>query len=720
MHNVKEIVKAVRDAMVACLSDLVSQALADANMAISNEAASKRSRDLNLINEREAVLKRFAANISDNFDGLTGVVANKINVLDYASLSLVEEADLEAIIAMEGMISHARNCDISQYLSFTTRLDSLFYGTRIDESNNPMDPEQLGEAFRESLRPLGMTALELLISYRKFNSSVFHDLEKILKQANSVLIDHKVLPDLDMAARSRSEQRNKRSARPQKIDPTDRAFSSQSAGPASAPVGDQQLLSLMQKLLHSNSGEVNSLQAPSAPQASVNAVNSGTEGMMVGKQKLEVVANDQLLALLNRLQPVSIATGTAPSESQNLRESVDTLLEQEASADTLPAIDSQSSDIINLVTIFYEEIWNDRTVPIPIKELIGRTQITILKIALKDPGFFDSADHPAREFLNEIAIAGISWTGSVKLDEEPLYDKMQELVSSVIREYDGDLLVIERLLADFIDFRSVHAASISENEQQLVNEDERKHRLHEVEQYALHKIEERILDVGIDPFVTAFLQTYFHKFVVQVVLREGPGGISWRPIMNTIDVLLWTVSTEKTEGDLQRFAKVNPRLLVNLGKALDVAGIEKEEADEALEKLKRVQEACFKKPVTANEVRAQTPNSEPVAQGAASVDASLPKLPDDDEHLLEVEKYPIGTWLEFQGEGEQTIRCTLAAKIVTIGKYIFVNRRGVKVVEKSKMGLARELKAGTAKVICGAPLVDRAMESVIARLRKVE
>ena len=68
-------------------------------------------------------------------------------------------------------------------------------------------------------------------------------------------------------------------------------------------------------------------------------------------------------------------------------------------------------------------------------------------------------------------------------------------------------------------------------------------------------------------------------------------------------------------------------------------------------------------------------------------------------------------------QGGHTIRCTLAAKIDTIEKYVFVNAQGVKVVEKSKIALARELKAGSVKVICGAPLVDRAMESVMARLR---
>lgn len=720
MDNVRNILNGVKEVMISCLSNLVSEALADANMAIANEPASKRSPDLNLMTERDEVLQRFASNIATNFDELTGGVTKQVNVLDYGSLSLVAEDDLEAIIAMEGMISHARNCDISEYISFTTRLDSMFYGTRIDESNNPMDPEQIGEAFKESVRPLEMTAIELLITYRKFNRSVFHNLEKVLTEANAVLIDNGVLADLDMAARSRAEQQNKRNARPQKIDPTDRAFSTDSSGMVAPSASSKQLLSVMQKLLHS----IPEQQGASQPQSSAEAVSGGAvqPGMMVGNQKLEVIANDQLLALLDKLQPtrdgVSDEKIGSESEPQNLAESVGGLLQQESDAETLRAIDRESSDVINLINYLYEAIWNDKTVPMPIKELVGRTQITILKIALRDASFFESANHPARVFLNELATAGISWTGTEKLDQDPIYEKMQALVNNIVREFEEDLSVIENHLAEFIRYKDEHANAIKESEQQLLNEEERKNRIDEVEQYAYHKIDERILDAGIDAFVKDFLLTQFHKFVVQVVLREGPGGISWRPVMNTIDVLLWTVSTEKQEGDLKRFVKVNPRLLLNLGKALEVAGIDAAEAEDSLTQLQKVQEACFKKRAVNLSDGMQESESEEQGKSQASIKKEDEKaLPSDDEHLVEVSSYPIGIWLEFQSRGEQTIRCTLAAKIDTIEKYVFVNGQGVKVVEKSKMGLARELKAGTVKVICEAPLVDRAMESVIARLR---
>lgn len=228
---------------------------------------------------------------------------------------------------------------------------------------------------------------------------------------------------------------------------------------------------------------------------------------------------------------------------------------------------------------------------------------------------------------------------------------------------------------------------------------------------------DRILDPAIPESVREFLDKFFHKFLVQVILREGPGGVSWKPVMNTIDVLLWTVHSERNANDLDRFVKLKPRLMINLKKALDVAEIPEDDSVAALRELQQVQESCFKaveEEQTEEELEdfaAWMATAKPVAE------SELIPLSEDDEHMQEVTKIPIGIWMEFQVEAEQTIRCTLAAKIDTIDKYVFVNAQGVKVIEKSRMGLARELKAGTVKVISEAPLVERAMESVIGKLR---
>jgi hypothetical protein len=95
-------------------------------------------------------------------------------------------------------------------------------------------------------------------------------------------------------------------------------------------------------------------------------------------------------------------------------------------------------------------------------------------------------------------------------------------------------------------------------------------------------------------------------------------------------------------------------------------------------------------------------------------------LPDDDEALLQVDNLRVGSWVEFQEDEEHKLRCKLAAVIKPTGKYVFVNRTGMKVLEKTRMGLAIEFRRGAIRLLDDALLFDRALESVIGNLRRLK
>jgi hypothetical protein len=85
--------------------------------------------------------------------------------------------------------------------------------------------------------------------------------------------------------------------------------------------------------------------------------------------------------------------------------------------------------------------------------------------------------------------------------------------------------------------------------------------------------------------------------------------------------------------------------------------------------------------------------------------------------VARVDNLSIGIWMEFTEQNNHNTLCKLAAKISAIDKFIFVNRQGVKAVEKAKMGLAGELHDGTVSIISDGLLFSSALESVIANLR---
>ena len=171
-------------------------------------------------------------------------------------------------------------------------------------------------------------------------------------------------------------------------------------------------------------------------------------------------------------------------------------------------------------------------------------------------------------------------------------------------------------------------------------------------------------------------------------------------------------------------------------KALRIAQLDPEEIDRTIEGLKEVQDASFEaepepatEPETPGELDLNRDQSEAEAAARTAPEPSLDEpismepeeeaLSDDDQHVRQVDQLSVGVWVEFAGDDDETaIRCKLAAKINAIDKFIFVNRQGVKVVEKTRLGLARELKDGTVRFISDGPLFSRALESVIGNLRE--
>ena len=84
-----------------------------------------------------------------------------------------------------------------------------------------------------------------------------------------------------------------------------------------------------------------------------------------------------------------------------------------------------------------------------------------------------------------------------------------------------------------------------------------------------------------------------------------------------------------------------------------------------------------------------------------------------------VEELRAGSWVELMIDNEFK-RCKLAARIASTGKYIFVNRSGMKMAEFLTHDLCVTLQLEKLKILDDDALFDRALESVISNLRNMK
>jgi len=103
----------------------------------------------------------------------------------------------------------------------------------------------------------------------------------------------------------------------------------------------------------------------------------------------------------------------------------------------------------------------------------------------------------------------------------------------------------------------------------------------------------------------------------------------------------------------------------------------------------------------------------------------VPEVPEesyaeDDEFLKAAREVKVGTWLEFADEHGNRERAKLSWISPISAKYLFVNRRGLKVCDKTVFALAAELRRGSTIVLEEVPLFDRALDAIVARLRSAQ
>lgn len=734
----QEYLDKVKVAITRSLSRLVIKALDDARVQIEAQAMRYVGAKLPPINEQApGIAERFGENLYNYFDELTTLVVkdNEIEPDSYDNLSLVDHDYLEAMIAMEGMVKQMRDKEFKGARSFQTRLETMFPNIRIDETNNPLDPEQIGDCFNESIRPLGLKAHYLLTIYREFNKTVFGAYDNILEEANTVLAESGILPNLDITAEERERRKQQRAKARAQLEEELRAkqqaeaaeLASRSRKPAAtaapqvpaeaaAPAAARQpepatpthsdMFAMMQTLVHSLAGK----QGAALPVDQGNAELAADQADLRAQQQ-------KLMSMLTDIQSNLSSSpgrsgGAADTTPTAVGETINQSLQVQQENGGMAGIDRQSSDIINLVTMLYQAIWNDRALPVVMKELIGRTQISMMKVALADTDFFDQENHPGRALLNELALAGIAWTATEDLDTDPVYSKVREIVERMLAVENPDNAFLQSLVDDLRQFTSSQTGSDASLEKRVRESSDVAGNMDDVHAYVKQKISERVLKGYLDPAIRSMLDTHIHNFLVKLVLKEGPEGKSWKPVMSTIDVLLWTVQVEKQPGDRERFNRINPRLLENLKKALEIGGASKTKITKAMRQLKQIQEYTFHKAEEAQQASSQTTILESNSR------REPPPLPRDDPYLRRVDKMPLGTWFEFRAATGGPIRVALVAKIDSIEKLFFANKDGKKVAELTRNRLASELKSGTVKIVSEGSLVNRAMEKVIDELKQ--
>ncbi|EHJ04619.1 DUF1631 domain-containing protein [Marinobacter manganoxydans] len=656
--------------------------------------------------------------------------ARSLDEVDEDSLSLVDHSQLEQQVAVDNLINKLRNRYTEQIRLLTVRVGHLVPGIELKDAQMPLSPEIICGGVAEACADLDIDIRAKLVVLKLFDRLLADTLGDFYKEANRTLISEGVMPDMKRPPTGKVPSRSGQRGSGESSVPTSASGQADSASESQGMSQSQATFSELSALLHR--GESNAV----------------TGGSSVGESYIDT---DRLMARLTEAQSSSRQWGEGTVVPLN--EQLQPIL-RSGDGNSL-SVGQVDSDVINLVSMLFDFILEDRQLHPVMKALIGRLQIPVLKVALSDKNFFNRGGHPVRKLLNELALSAIGWTEKKAGQRDPLRDKIESVVDRVLTEFTTNVSLFEELLKDFSHFMDLDRRRRELVEQRLRDAEEGRARQERASQAAEGLVKELTEQRDVPEPVAGLLSEAWTRYLQWVVLREGEESDRWQHARNLTEQLVWSVDprpvTDTTRSDLLRAI---PAIVDDLRKALQDISWDPFATDAAIRDLELAHVDVFQRLVTApsrpespsepedllvpepaaeqpveppepaaeDAVKATPSPAEPevpvsvVSEAASQADAETQTASVSPEWLSKAESLRVGSWIELTRD-ETRVRCKLAAFIKATGKYIFVNRSGAKVAEYLRQELAADMEFGKISMLDDGLIFDRALESIIDNLR---
>lgn len=642
----------------------------------------------------------------------------------HGELSLVNDSELEESLAITSMTSKTQTRLARQLYALNQRLSVILGGNKVSDADNPIGPAMLCETFRQAMRELEVETRVRLIIYKLFDRYVLAGLGNLYTSVNDALAEAGVLPKLRHELPSQRRQRG--TAAPGHVP------DAPGADPV-APDRDSDFQSDFYQMLN------NLLAARHR-----HAEHAGSSGGGSGGGGMPSLSPAELLSALGLLQnQAAVHTAThadLPDHAismQDIAELKQHLLKQvgRLRGDSGVRMSGADEDTIDLVGMLFEFILEDRNLPVEMQVLLARLQIPYLKAAILDRRMFAHTSHPARRLLDALAEAAKGWSEESDRGRR-LYSKVHGIVETLLQEFDDDLDIFVRLEQELADFQATSRKRAELSEQRVAEATRGREKLQQARRRAAQEILTRVDKHELPELVRGILTRAWANYLVLTLLRQGEDSQEFRVGLRFVDDFVWSVQPLSGEAERERLRQLLPLLEKSLRHGLATMAFQ----DTDVESLMGQLNALYRRQLgTTGDAAPDTPEP-PTAPPAIPDSMDVIARPEvaageeddttpaetatavDEVHMQRVRALKVGDWLEFSPSGEEPAgqRAKLSWISPISGKYLFVNRRGLKVADKSAAQLAEEFARGAAIVLEELPLFDRALDAIVERLRKTQ
>ena len=654
-------------------------------------------------------------NISHNFfiNLNTALITSQTSSSDTEDeeLSLVDQDEMEEMVAITTMHSKAMNIYGDEVNGLEARIEYLeILGEDIFDKD-ALDPKHICEIFQKTIEDIDITIDVKLIFYKLFDQEICSKLGVMYKSINKILIDNDIMPEIILKTTKNEEVEHAEEEFSSRVatyyDPTEKVVTD------FIPRTKEDISRVVNEFMSGDmtiTGE--ELELPAS------FLRTPTKQDLEGRNCYE---RKEVLRALSSLQHklTSLQGGTDSLTTDQIKQELLTNISKEHGGVVDKQVNLLHERSIDFIGMMFDAITDDTTISDIMTSMIKRLQIPVIKVAMSDDTLFEKEEHPARVTVDLLTTAG----KGINNEEDRLYNELEEIVNSILDDFDVDIEAFEKAVDEL--------EEIIKKESQLSNERERDEQKQILQEHARNIVITQLKMVScnkkIPNKVRPLILKNWSTLMLNRYIRHGRDSSQWVQSVLLLRLLLKCMQPIQIKEQYNLVKTNHMALIEAVNDELYQTQQNKDEIASQIASLKShfikmIDDYGYK--TTDNENKELTEDN---LTDNSNVDSSSQDDVEEELQIIqqqtELAKQKIaqltnntkpGVWYEiYNGEDKAIRRLKLSVILTDVAKLIFVDRKGVKVIEKDAGEFAKELEDNRSRVLADHSTFDHALGQVM-------
>jgi len=607
-----------------------------------------------------------------------------------ANLSLVDDDTIEIEIISSRLALAMMDRASWEFTDLRSRM-TLLEGREELDTNDVLRPHVLARIVTASWRAAGLSLENWRLLQGVLHDEFSHFAEEGYHETNRFLIERHVLPEVDLRPfirRGRNTHRN--------FGGTGDGFvhsgssASAGAGGRAGEVGEETRMmtraaGLARGMDHAEAvlGRLNKLVGRQLPEFAATSREH-----VPASPRLRSAISDVQQEIVQRVAATGARTVAGPASAPALLEELNrrkAALKQAASTPVERAT-------IEIVALLFQSILTEERIPSAVRVWFARLQMPVLRVAVGEPDFFATVDHPARRLIDRMGSCVMGFDTTTKAIGDVLEKEIKRVVQVVEAYPDTGRRVFQTVLTEFEKFLEHYFKNENEASKKgvsLAQQVEQRETL--AIQYTI-ELRKMLNEVPVQEGVRDFLFHVWADVLAMAAVKHGNQSDATKDMKRAAADLIWSASAKVSREERAEVIRRLPPLLKTLRDGMADAGVPGDKQDEHIQRLNNSLAAAF----TAKTAAIPTDRLEELMARLETLEELLPDTADMeiDESMVHDLSGHESSELEVVGEGGSmpTPAMLAWARELQVGSWYMLDYRNRnEAVQLAWQGMRRQL-----------------------------